>query len=264
MKNIHYQTPQPLSPWRKVSLGSWKPTGDSSVYSLEEIEVESALAYCEKNDITFYEFCIKAISAAIEKYPKINATVRFGRIYPRKDVSVFFHTIKGREHDDLSGVRIINAQQKNWSEIHREFSEGVMAVKESTSLYEKSKQITGRTPLWLVKPLMDLYSFVAYSLNRNSRAFGMPKDAFGSVMVTAIGSLNLTAALCPIAPYTKVPLILSIGKVEERPIVKDGKVLISNMISFGFTFDHRLIDGMHFADLFLAFKSFITKPSELS
>lgn len=263
MTNLRYNTPQPLSPWRKVSLGSWEPTGDSSVYSLEEIEVQQALDYCDQHGISFYEFCIAAISAAIEKHPKINSTVRFGKIYPRKDISVFFHTIKGRDFDDLSGVRLINPHTMSWQKLHSDFTEGVQAVKNSTSLFEKSKEITGKTPLWLVKPLMDLYSFFAYSLNVNHSAFGMPKDAFGSVMVTAVGSLGLTSALCPIAPYTKVPLVLSIGKIEERPIVKDGVVTPAKMVSFGFTFDHRLIDGMHFADLFLEFKAALLHPNKL-
>lgn len=263
MKNINYHKPTPLSPWRKVSLGSWKPTGDSSVYSLEEIELDAVLDYCKENEINFYEFCIKAIGAAIQKHPKINATVRFGRIYPRKDVSIFFHTIKGREHDDLSGVLFTNPQNLSWKEINNEFTNGVQAVRESKSPYEKSKRITGKTPLWLVKPLIDFYSFVAYSLNRNHSFFAMPKDAFGSVMVTAVGSLDLTAALCPIAPYTKVPLILSIGKIEERAIVKNGNITAAKMASFGFTFDHRLIDGMHFSDLFLCFKSYLLNPNDL-
>ena len=143
------------------------------------------------------------------------------------------------------------------------FSKKILAIENDQSAFKASKRITHKTPNFLVKPLMNLYSFFAYNLNVNLKIFNMPKDAFGSVMVTAVGSLGISSAICPIAPYTRVPMVISIGKIEDRPVVIDKKVGIRKMATFGFTFDHRIMEGFHFSILLEHFKSCFENPKLL-
>ena len=42
-RNVEFAGRPPLSGWRKISLGSWRPRGDSSVYGTIEVEVGPAV-----------------------------------------------------------------------------------------------------------------------------------------------------------------------------------------------------------------------------
>ncbi len=75
MKNILYVTYSKMMPCRKVSLASWKPTGDSSAYRLEDVLMDALLVYGQQRGISINSFFIKAISSTIAKHPKICSTL---------------------------------------------------------------------------------------------------------------------------------------------------------------------------------------------
>ena len=263
MKNIHYKQNRKLTPWRKVSLASWKPTGDSSTYCLEEIIMDEVKHYCSTHNINLNSFLIKALSKTLEQHPKINSTVRFWNIRERDTISIFFHTAKDGATDDLSGIIINNGHNKSVFDINQEFSKKLDQFENGGAIHDQSKKIVGLLPGFLSKTLMNVYSFIVYTLNLNLGIFKSPKDAFGSVMLTAVGSLGISKAICPIAPYTRVPMVISFGKIEKKPAVMNDELVIKQLCTFGFTFDHRIMDGIHFADFLSCFKTYLTHPITL-
>ena len=38
--------------------------------------------------------------------------------------------------------------------------------------------------------------------------------------------------------------ILGTGSITDRPVVKDGQIVIAPIMTYSFTFDHRVIDGV--------------------
>ena len=46
--------------------------------------------------------------------------------------------------------------------------------------------------------------------------------------------------------------ILSIGRVAERPVVRDGEVVVRPTGTIAITFDHRVVDGARAAEFGLA------------
>jgi 2-oxoacid dehydrogenases acyltransferase (catalytic domain) len=263
-KNINYSGASELSPWRKLSLSSWRPTGDSSCYCLEDIEVAALLTYAQEQQVNFHTILIKAIGATIALQPKINATVRFGKIYARKDISIFVHNVPKTVPDDLDGMLYLEPQTKSLSEINSEYKQKLLASHRGNSEFAPSKKILKLLPAFCTKSIMNLFSFFAYKLNTNISIFEMPQNAFGSVMLTSVGSLGITQALCPIAPYTCVPMVISVGKVRDIVVAEAQEMTIKTIISFGFTFDHRIMDGIHFAAFFETLKQFILNPKTLS
>ena len=91
---------------------------------------------------------------------------------------------------------------------------------------------------WLGLPDVDL-SFL-----------GLPKDPFGSAMVTNVGSLGLEEAYVPLVPYSKVPLLVAVGALKRTVAVREGDVIepVTVMRLFA-TFDHRILDGAHAAKM---------------
>jgi pyruvate dehydrogenase E2 component (dihydrolipoamide acetyltransferase) len=108
--------------------------------------------------------------------------------------------------------------------------------------------------------VLNLTSFMNYDLNLPLQLLGMPKDPFGSVMITNVGSMGVDTAWAPLVPYTKVPLLLTVGEVKERPWVVDGKLEVRQVMRIGCTFDHRFMDGSHAAAMAKLFKKYFEQP----
>lgn len=46
----------------------------------------------------------------------------------------------------------------------------------------------------------------------------------------------------PVLNYPEVA-ILGVGRISEKPIVRDGEIVAAPMLALSLSFDHRLIDG---------------------
>lgn len=73
---------------------------------------------------------------------------------------------------------------------------------------------------------------------------------FGSLMSTPI--IN--------APQSA---ILGMHKIEPRPVVEDGKVVIHNMMYLAVSYDHRIIDGRESVSFLVRIKELLENPAEL-
>jgi len=251
-KNVKLHPPLKISSWRKVAIGTWRTAGDPSVYGMIEIDVQPALDYLEKLKaktqarITLTHFFGKVMALALKKHPEINCILRFGKLYPRQSVDIFFQVASDEGGKDLSGTTVRNAHQKSIPEIAQEMDQKVREIREKGDpSFKKMKNTMGLLPDLWIGFIIQVTGFILYSLNLWSPLLGSPKDPFGSVMITNIGSLGLDAAFAPLVPYSRVPLLVALGAIQEKPVIKQGKIEIGKTIKICATFDHRLIDGMH-------------------
>jgi hypothetical protein len=54
-------------------------------------------------------------------------------------------------------------------------------------------------------------------------------------------------AYSPLASYYRVPVLVLVGAVQERPVVVAGRIVARPMLTLTATFDHRYVDGFHAA-----------------
>lgn len=270
MPNLDLTWKRDLSNFRRVALGTWQTTYDPSVYGTLDIRMEKALQYIEEfrektgKRLTITHLVVKAAAMALKEMPDANAILRFNRIYLRKNISIFFQvamTDEGPERLDLSGVTLHNVDQKSLLEICEEAQARVEQVRaRQDPELEKSRKSFQYLPGLLLNPTLKLLSFLLYTLNLDLRALGLPKDAFGSVMITNIGTLGLDTAYVPLVPYSRVPILLALGAVKDVPVVEDGAIKAGKVMKINATFDHRLIDGAHAAVMARSLRNFLEDP----
>jgi pyruvate dehydrogenase E2 component (dihydrolipoamide acetyltransferase) len=251
-RNVRLGRPIHLSSWRKVAIGTWRTVGDPSVYGILEVDAGPALAYIARlrertgMRVTLSHFMGRAMAEVLKRHPQINCIQRFGWLWPREDVDIFFQVASDAKGEDLSGMTVRNADRKTVLEITREMEERVRAIKEKRDRsFDRMKGLFGRIPPLLAGPLLTLSGFVMYTLNLWSPLLGAPRDPFGSVMITNIGSLGMDMAFAPLVPYSRVPLLIAMGAAKDAPVARDGRIEIAKMMKLCVTFDHRLIDGVH-------------------
>lgn len=164
---------------------------------------------------------------------------------------------------DLTAAKIDNADTKSLCQIAQEMQDAVEMVRQRKDVaLEKSKGTIAKIPFILMNAFMNLLGFLMYQLNLDLSGFGMPKDAFGGVTVTNVGSLGLDVAYVPLVPYSHVPIFVAPGAVVDEPVVEGGRVVPGKIMRISATFDHRFIDGMHASTLAKTLRELLENPFE--
>jgi 2-oxoglutarate dehydrogenase complex dihydrolipoamide succinyltransferase (E2) component len=119
---------------------------------------------------------------------------------------------------------------------------GIAVARDSGLIVPVIKNADQKGIIQLMKDLKDLGDRA-----RSERL--MPADiedgTFSLTNAGGYGALNST----PIISQPQVA-ILGIHAIQKRPVVRDNQIVIRDMMNFGLSFDHRLIDG-HYAVQFL-------------
>lgn len=259
-----------LSSFRRIAIGTWKTAYDPSVYGSVRLRVDKALEYQEAfrqkfgRKLTLTHMMAKAVAMVLADMPDANAILRWNRIYLREDIGVFFQVaMKDPETGelDLSGKTIHGADRLSLVEIFDDFAASVEKVRAG-----KDKELEGtrstfkNIPFFALNTVLNTIGFLAYTLNLDLRALGVPKDPFGSVMITNVGALGLEEAYVPLVPYSRVPLLLAMGAVEAEAVVEDGQIVIGQVMRVFATFDHRILDGSHAARMSKVLRAWFEDP----
>jgi pyruvate dehydrogenase E2 component (dihydrolipoamide acetyltransferase) len=63
----------------------------------------------------------------------------------------------------------------------------------------------------------------------------------GTFTLTSLGAFGIDA----FTPILHAPqcAILGVGRIQRRPVVADGQVVIRDLLTLSLTFDHRVVDG---------------------
>lgn len=82
-----------------------------------------------------------------------------------------------------------------------------------------------------------------------------------SFTITSLGKLGGSFAT-PVINYPEVA-ILYVPQIKQKPVVKDGQIVVGNVMNLGVSFDHRVIDGHTGASFVLNLAEFLQDPDRL-
>ena len=80
----------------------------------------------------------------------------------------------------------------------------------------------------------------------------------GTISITNFGAFDAISGT-PIIKHPEVA-ILGIGKIDKKPVVRDNRVVIRDILPLSLTFDHRIIDGADGGRAMRAFKKYLKDP----
>lgn len=127
------------------------------------------------------------------------------------------------------------------------------------------------TPRGLMVPVLrdvDRKGLVAISkelkeIADRAREFKIDVSEFrgGTFTVTNVGALGGTFST-PMINYPEVA-VLGMGKLHEKPVVRDGEIVVRKILPLFVSFDHRVIDGADGARFVQAIAMFLENPLNL-
>jgi len=253
----------------KMANAMWKNPEEPFIFSSLSIDMSNALAWIKSHKkrtgekITVTHLCTKALAMAYRKYPQINAKVEANKIYRRKTVD-FQILVSTESGDELSGIKLKDADQKTISEIAREIREGATAVRNNQGpSYQASKDLIGHCSITLTRWIMKIASVLVNRFEIDLSSFGFPDDPFGSAIISSVGMHGIESAYGPLVPVARCGLLMVIPEIKEKPWVEDGKLVIRPVLKLCMTLDHRLFHGYYVSLLQKEVKTLLQNPETL-
>lgn len=258
------------SAWRTISTAVYGAPNEGKIYGVAEIDVTEAwemikLYRAEGQRITMTHMLASAIGRALGwDVPEMNAFVKRGKVVQRDQVivTVAVNMHGGRE---MSSIKVYDAHKKTVFEIADQIRERVAKARGgSDNSTMENKNILARIPWPFRRPAFMLIRFITNTLGFQLKSMGLGHDAFGSILLSNIGSHGLDIGLGALFPGSKLPAVLIMGKEEDKPVVVDDKIAIRKVLSLSGTFDHRIVDGYHGGLLAHHIKRYMEHPELLA
>lgn len=214
----------------KMSLSASKT---AAVTNFDEADITELAAMREKEKaaaekrgikLTFLTFIIKAVAEAMKK-PE--------------------HNIVNSSLDEAAQEVVV----KDYCNI------GFAVATDAGLLVPVVKGVNMKGIMAIAKEVQDLAE------KARSRRLDMADMMGGSFTVSNIGSIGGTF-FTPIINYPEAA-ILGIGKIVDKPVVRDGKIVVRKIMPLSLTYDHRIIDGAQAAAFLNTLISYLEKPGLL-
>jgi len=146
-------------------------------------------------------------------------------------------------------------------EISQQLQPAAERLREGKDQEQKQLAQTVRLlPSFVISFIASFTGFLAGSLGLSVPALGVKPFPFGSALVTSIGMFGIESACVPFTPFARVPLLLCIGKITDKPVVIDGQIVIRPILSISGTIDHRFADGAVIGKFAKLFQNILKSP----
>jgi hypothetical protein len=221
----------------------WAPVFLDTDVDMARVRAHRAAAGGRGRPYSTVAYVLYTAARVLAAHPAANAAIR-GRSRPRV---AHYHSVHGKVTLDktLNGKRVVlaavlrNLHQADLDEIQRRLQRyrdgdpNTMPEFAPTRMLHKLPWPVGR---------------MAYSLG--VRPLGRRSGAMGTFAVTSLGHRSVDTFFS----VGGATITLGLGRIAERPMARDGQVVIAPTMRLSLTFDHRVIDGAEAADILAEIK----------
>lgn len=257
------------TPWRVTAAAIYTAPSDSRVYGSLDIDVTEAKRFLDAKrktgvKITMVHLTTAVLARAVAfDVPELNCFIRRGSVVGRKRLNVMLPVMLDSQ-SGVSSVLVNDAHARPVSDLANDIrQQAQMSRSGEESKASQNKYVLNKIPWPFRRAVFKLVKWLTVDLGVEMRSLGLSSDSFGSFIVSDIGSFGLTSGMAALFPAAKIPAVIIMGKMEEKPVVRDGEVVIRTILPLTGTFDHRIVDGMQIGKLGRAIHRNFKKPEWL-
>jgi len=257
------------TPWRVTSAAVYTTPTDSRVYGTLDIDVTEAKNYLDRKreegvKLTMVHMTTAVLARAMAfDAPEMNCFIRRGAVVGREHMDVMVPVQVGGD-TGVTAVIIRNAHARTVTDIAAEIRDKAERSRGGEEIAAaRNKYMLNRIPWPLRRPVFRLLKWVTVDMGFEIRKLGLSAHSFGSFVVSDIGSFGLNTGMTALMPMAKVPCVIVLGRIEEKPVVRNGEIVIRTILPLTGTFDHRIVDGMQIGKLARGIKRGFRKPEWL-
>ena len=183
-----------------------------------------------------------SVAQALRAHPDVNRRVALFAVRSNPTVCISFAVDLGH---DLQVAVVDRADELDPRTLQRRLVRDARAARDGHGAFSKATATMSRLPVALSRPGLRAWSLLTAGLG--VPIMGFRAAPFGAALVSSVAAFDLLAVDPPFVPFTRCPLVLSIGAVHAVAVVRGGTVQPANAIDVAVTADHRVCDGSHFA-----------------
>jgi hypothetical protein len=240
-----------LHPYRRI-MGFVMPTrNESVVYFDSYVDAEQLLAYLDRAGPRFgcdVSHCLVASGfITLTRNPTMNRFSLGGRLYERNGVYLSF-SMKRSQGDrgaKLSVVKLRLQEGETFRQLCERINSNIRVERSGEQTYaDKEFGLMSRIPrpvLWLgVRALktLDYYNLLPASFIEND-------PLYTSIFCANLGSLRMSAGYHHLYEWGTCSAFIMAGQIEDRPVVREGKVEVRKILHLRYSYDERMDDGLN-------------------
>ena len=257
------------TPWRVTSAAIYTTPTDSRVYGTLDIDVTEAKRFLDRKreegiKLTMVHMTTAVLARAMAfDAPEMNCFIRRGAVVGRENLDVMVPVQVGGAAG-VTPVIVRDAHARRVTDVANEIREKAARSRVGSEIKAaKNKYVLNRIPWPLRRPIFLILKWITVDMGVEIKALGLSAHSFGSFVVSDIGSFGLNTGMTALMPAAMVPCVIVLGKIEEKPVVRNGEIVIRTILPLTGTFDHRVVDGAQIGKLARGIKRAFRKPEWL-
>ena len=240
-----------LHPYRRLLSYIQPEASTSVVYFDEYIKADKLMKFLETpkeggDKIDMTHCLVFAGGVSLIKNPQMNRFVKGYRLYQRKGQYITF-TMKRQKLNRKAKVSAVKLRIDPEMTLH-ELSDKIHGkINVERSKKKTSFDVEANLFFKLPRPLMVFALKTAYVLDYYNLlpSFMIKSDAmYTSAFIANLGSLGMKSGYHHLYDWGTCPHFITVGKVFDRPVVRDGEVTFEKSINLRFSYDERIEDGL--------------------
>jgi len=136
--------------------------------------------------------------------------------------------------------------------VKKYFNVGMAVARQNSLIVPIVKHCEQKSILQIAKEMKELGD------KANADKLSMDEITGGTITITNAGLFGATAST-PIIAYPQVA-ILGVHMIQEKPVVRNGEIVIRPILNFGMSFDHRIVDGGYAVQFLRRMIQFLEDP----
>lgn len=136
--------------------------------------------------------------------------------------------------------------------VKKYFNIGMAVARENSLIVPVVKHCEQKSLLQIAKEMRELGE------KANADKLTIDEITGGTITITNAGMFGATGST-PIIAHPQVA-ILGVHKITEKPVVRDGEIVIRPILNFGLSFDHRVVDGGYAVQFLRRMIEFLEDP----
>jgi len=245
VRNVH--------PYRRMLWYLMPGRNESIVYYDDYVKADAILDYMHRareawgTDVDITHALVAAAGIGFYHQPKMNQFVVGKRLYKRNHNAITF-SMKRKKKDKeakLSAVKMrFDDPNEAFQQTCRRINAEINRERSGEKTYsDKELALMYRLP----RPLLEAAMLAMRWADNNNllpAAFIENDPFYASMVIANLGSLGMRAAFHHLYEYGTCSLFLMVGKIEDRPVCKDGKVVPEKTLHLRWAYDERIDDGL--------------------
>jgi len=240
-----------LPPYRRLMGYIMTSSNSSIVYFDDYVDATELLRYIReangKFEVDVTQCLIAAGINALCDTPSMNRFPSGRRLYQRKGRYITFSMMRKRldRKAQLATVKVRLQPGETFKDLCDRIEEKIGVERSGKTTYaDKEYGLLQNIPRPLLHfgvtclRTLDYFNILPASFIENDAMFT-------SMFIANLGTLNMGAGYHHLYDWGNCPLFVMVGKIEDRPVVVDGEVVVRKTLHLRQTYDERIDDGFN-------------------